>query len=172
MSKIVFVWKPWSLGMGRKSILQPVLGSYIPMPYFNILQCSTTYESITCSKFLFYFSITSKRSYGMSFIKKSKHINKSKHSACGIAIFADLLSYELMNSFTLKKWRSVITWRHNSGVMDIYITYIAPQDEFLDVIRTQVLSFPPWYSQSPLQLDFTPLPPPELHKVVWNWFVM
>jgi hypothetical protein len=39
----------------------------------------------------------------MSFIKKSKHINKSKHSACGKAIFSDLLSYELMNSVTLKK---------------------------------------------------------------------
>ncbi len=74
----------------------------------------------------------------MSFIKKSKHINKSKHSACGKAIFSDLLSYELMNSVTLKKWRSVITRRHNSGVKDKYITYISPQDEFLDVIGTKV----------------------------------
>ncbi len=66
---------------------------YVPLP-MNPLLAQT---------FCFVFSITSKRSYGMSFIKKFKHINKFKHSACGKAIFADLLSYERMNSFTLKK---------------------------------------------------------------------
>jgi hypothetical protein len=39
----------------------------------------------------------------MSFNEKSENINKYKRSACGIAIFSDLLSYELMNNVTLKK---------------------------------------------------------------------
>ncbi len=98
---------------------------YVPLPM----------NPIIAQTFCFVFRITSKRSYRMSFIKKYKHFNKSKDSACGI----DMNSYELMNIFTLKKWRSVITWRHNNGVKDVYFTYIAPQDEFLDVIGTKVL---------------------------------
>ncbi len=48
-------------------------------------------------------------------------------------------------------------------MLKIYILpAVAPQDEFLDVIGTKVFkSFPHCYSQSPVQLDFTPLSPPE-----------